>query len=61
MGSRDSTTIRVWVDTLEKLYQAKMVLMKRGHRNVKLTELIDKAVDLLLRQLDSEEGGFDGD
>lgn len=47
----ESTSLRIWVRTLEKLYEAKMMLMKCGHRNVKLTELMDKAVDLLLQEL----------
>ena len=51
----ESTNIRIWVSTLEKLYKIKMILMKRGFRNVKITELVDKAVDLLLREIEDGE------
>lgn len=51
--NKESTTVRIWVDTLEKLYRIKMALMKRGYKKVKLTELIDAAVDLLLKNVES--------
>lgn len=50
------TSVSVRIETMEKLYKAKFLLMKKySGKRITITDVVDKAIDLLLEYLEDEE------
>lgn len=48
------TTVTLKIETMEKLYRAKFLLMKKYSKRITINNVVDKAVDLLLEYLEGE-------